>query len=106
MEELDFQQVLHVLVHALVGIAVHREELVHFFLWQNAQRYMMVVQAVYFPQIVNGLMFQYQLAIAVKLARSAKAGDSSHLLTPFRRGMAMVLSLSANRMKWLGQTAR
>ena len=84
---------------AVAGIAVYRGELVHFFLRQDAQRYMTVAQAVHFPQIVNGLMFQYQLAIAVKLARSAKAGDSSHLLTPFRRGMVVVLSLSANRAK-------
>ena len=84
---------------AVAGIAVYRGELVHFFLRQDAQRYMTVAQAVHFPQIVNGLMFQYQLAITVKLARPAKAGDSSHLLTPFRRGMVVVLSLSANRAK-------
>lgn len=59
---------------AVAGIAVYRGELVHFFQRQDAQRYMMVAQALHFPQMVNGIMFQYQLAIAVKLARTVKAG--------------------------------
>ena len=54
----------------------------------------------------KAFMFQYQLAIAVKLARTVKAGGYSHLLTPFRRGMVVVLSLSANRAKRLGRPAR
>ena len=58
---------------SLFSQEVYYTELVHFFLRQDAQRYVTVAQAVHFPQIVNGLMFQYQLAIAVKLARSAKA---------------------------------
>jgi len=52
---------------AVAWVAVNRRELVPFLRGKRVKRFFMVALTLHFPEIVNGFMVQYQLAVAVKL---------------------------------------
>ena len=83
---------------AVAGVTVRRTQLVHRRLGQTLQGRFPAGPPLHFPDVVDCLMLQYGLAKGVKPTPFAiVAGVGFHLLTPFRRGMVVVLSLSANR---------
>ena len=83
---------------AVAGVTVRRTQLVHRRLGQPLQGRFPAGSPLHFPDVVDCLMLQYGLAKGIKSAPFAIiAGVGFHLLTPFRRGMVVVLSLSANR---------
>lgn len=79
------------------GYWIH-SELVQFRLPQGTKRYFIVTEVSLFPQIVYGFVLENQLAVSVKLAPfSEVTWDWFHLLTSFRWGWQVALSLSANQ---------
>ena len=83
---------------AVAGVVVSRTQLVHRRLRQTLQGRFPAGPPLHFPDVVDCLMLQHGFIKGIKSAPFAiVAGVGFHLLTPFRLGMVVVLSLSANR---------
>ena len=75
---------------AVAGVVVYGAGLVPFTRSQSVKGNFVFPAVGQLTQIVDGLMFQHQLAEAVKLTLFAAFAGDFHFLTPFRRGMILV----------------